>query len=250
MVRLLKGVRQHLLLLFLALVIAQKIGFSSLPANAQSEKAEPAKAPAAHNFDKWEKEIAAYEAADQKNPPPKGAILFTGASTIRRWTTLEADFPNNKVLNRGFGGSETVDCTHFADRIIFPYEPKMIFFRSGGNDIHNGKTPEQVFDDFKELVAKIHARLPQTEFYYISQNPTVARWSQKDQELALNKMVLDYTAKTPWVKYIDVASMPLDENGQPRLELFEVDKLHFNAAGYKLLAEKVRPFMPKENGGQ
>ncbi len=248
MVRFLKCVWQHVPRLILALVFVQQIGAVELPANAQSEKAEPAKSPAAHNFDKWEKEIAAYEAADRKDPPPKGAILFTGASTIRRWTTLATDFPNNKVLNRGFGGSETVDCTHFADRIILPYEPKMIFFRSGGNDIHNGKAPEQVFDDFKEFVAKVHERLPQTEIYYISQNPTAARWSQKDQELALNKMVEDYTAQTPWVKYIDVATMPLDENGQPRLELFAPDKLHFNAAGYKLLAEKVRPYLPKENG--
>jgi lysophospholipase L1-like esterase len=198
-----------------------------------------------HNFAKWEKEISDYEKADHENPPPKGEILFTGASTIKRWTTLSQDFPNHKVINRGFGGSEILDCTHFADRIIFPYEPRMIFFRSGGNDIHNGKTPQQVFDDFKEFVATVHARLPKTEIFYISQNPTAARWSQKDQELELNRMVEDMTKTTPYVKYIDVATMPLDAEGQPRLELFVADKLHFNEAGYKLLAEKVRPYLPK-----
>ncbi len=81
-----------------------------------------------HNFAKWEKEIADYEEADRKDPPPKGAVLFTGASTIRKWTTLREDFPDNKVINRGFGGSEIVDCTHFADRIIFPIEPKSDLF--------------------------------------------------------------------------------------------------------------------------
>jgi lysophospholipase L1-like esterase len=39
--------------------------------------------------------------------------------------------------------------------------------------------------------------------------------------------------------------MVLGPDGQPRPELFVADKLHFNAAGYKLLAEKVRPFVPK-----
>jgi lysophospholipase L1-like esterase len=198
-----------------------------------------------HNFSKWEKEISDYEEADRANPPPKGIVLFTGASTIRRWATLKEDFPNCQVINRGFGGSEIVDCTHFADRIIFPYEPRTIFFRSGGNDIHAGKSPELVFHDFEDFVAKVHERLPQTEIFFISQNPTVARWSQKDQELALNKMVEDFCTRTPWVKYIDVATMPLDANGQPRLELFVDDKLHFNAAGYRLLAEKVRPYLPK-----
>jgi len=31
----------------------------------------------------------------------------------------------------------------------------------------------------------------------------------------------------------------------PRAELFASDKLHFNAAGYKLLANRVRPLLPK-----
>ena len=127
-----------------------------------------------HNFAKWEKAIADFEQHDRESPPPKHEILFTGASTIARWKTLQADFPEYKVINRGFGGSEILDCTHFADRIIFPYEPRMIFLRSGGNDIHNGKTGEQVFADFKDFVATVHAKLPDTEILFISQNPTIA----------------------------------------------------------------------------
>ena len=63
--------------------------------------------------------------------------------------------------------------------------------------------------------------------------------------MELNRLVQDLVGQTPYVKYIDVATMPLDADGQPRLELFVADKLHFNEAGYKLLAEKVRPYLPK-----
>ena len=77
-----------------------------------------------HNFARWEKEIAAYERMDRTNPPPKGGVLFIGSSTIRLWKTLAQDFPDQRVINRGFGGSQIVDATHFAERIIFPYEPK------------------------------------------------------------------------------------------------------------------------------
>ena len=73
-----------------------------------------------HNFDRWEKEIAAFEEKDKTNPPPKGGLLFIGSSTIRGWKTLEQDYPNHKVINRGFGGSQIVDSTHFAERVIFP----------------------------------------------------------------------------------------------------------------------------------
>jgi len=124
-----------------------------------------------HNFAKWEKEISAFERKDATNPPPKNSIVFTGASTIGNWKTLAQDFPGQPVVNRGFGGSEIVDVTHFAARVIYPYEPKMVFFRSGGNDLWAGNSVEKVFADFKKFAETIHAKLPQTEIVYISLKP-------------------------------------------------------------------------------
>ena len=71
--------------------------------------------PEENRFAKWEKEIAAFEVSGKKKPPPKGSILFIGSSTIRMWTTLAADFSGHPVINRGFGGSQIVDSTHFAE---------------------------------------------------------------------------------------------------------------------------------------
>jgi lysophospholipase L1-like esterase len=196
-----------------------------------------------HNFARWEPEITAFEQADRTNPPPKDAVLFIGSSTIRFWTTLPQDFPGQRVINRGFGGSEIVDSTHFAERIIFPYQPRMVFLRAGGNDIHAGKSPEQVFSDFKDFVAKIQAKLPQTEVVFISLCPSVARWDQAEKEKKLNSMVEEFAHSTPRVKYIETYSISLGPDGKPRPELFREDKLHFNAEGYKLLAASVRHFL-------
>src|SRR6266571_1807613 len=154
-----------------------------------------------HDFGKWEKEIAAYEQMDRTNPPPAGALLFIGSSTIRLWKTLAQDFPTHRVINRGFGGSE--------------------------------------------IVAKIHSKLPETEIAFISLSPSIARWKQADKEKAVNTMIEEYVRKTPRLKYIETYPMPLGTDGRPRPELFVADKLHFNAAGYKLLAEIVRPHLPK-----
>jgi lysophospholipase L1-like esterase len=187
----------------------------------------------------------AYEQADTTNPPPKGAIEFIGSSTIRKWTTLAQDFPGRPVFNRGFGGSEIADSTHFAPRVIFPYAPGMIFFRAGGNDLWSGKSPEQVFADFKEFVKTVHARLPETKIIFISWSPTPSRWRQHEKERTLNALVADYIRGKPFLQYIETYDLPLGADGRPRPELFEADQLHFNAAGYKLLAERVRPFLPK-----
>jgi len=200
---------------------------------------------AEHNFAKWENEITGFEHQDATNPPPKGAVLFIGSSTVRLWRTLAQDFPEHHVINRGFGGSEILDSTHFAERIIFPYEPRAIFLRAGGNDINAGRRPEQVFDDFKEFVAKVHAKLPKTEILFISLSPSVSRWKNAEKEKTLNTLVEAFAKQAPRVKYIETYAMSLGPDGQPRPELFIADQLHFNADGYKLLAERVRPFLPK-----
>src|ERR1035441_7480986 len=135
-----------------------------------------------HDFGKWESEIAAFEQMDRTNPPPKGAVLFVGSSSIRLWTTLAQDFPGQHVINRGFGGSQIVDATHFAERIIFPYQPQAIFFRALCNNPGAGKSPEQVFADFQEFVAKVRTKLPDRDIVFISWSPTVARWKQADKK--------------------------------------------------------------------
>ena len=221
------------LILFLAIVMAL------------SGRLAPA-GEAGHNSAKWEKEIAAFEKSDAVNPPPKGAVEFVGSSTIRLWKTLAQDFPDRSVINRGFGGSQIEDATHFAPRIIFPYAPSMVFIQAGSNDLNAGKTPGQVFADLKEFVSTVHSRLPQTKIFFISLRPTVKRWKQHEQELELNQLVKGFAQKGSELNYVETYDLSMGPNGQSRPELFGPDKLHLNAQGYKLLAERVRAAFPKK----
>jgi lysophospholipase L1-like esterase len=221
--------------LFLSVAVALLVASSPAASRAQQPK----------DSSRWEKDIAAYEAQDKTSPPPQGGIVFTGASTIRRWTSLAEDFPEHKVINRGFGGSQIADAAQFADRIVIPYAPRAVYLRSGGNDLNAGKTVDQVFSDYKDFVAKVHAKLPDTDIVFISISPSIARWKQHDQEKMLNEKITAFIAGKPHLKYIETYDMVLGPDGQPRAELFVEDKLHFNAAGYKLLAERVRPHLVK-----
>lgn len=196
-----------------------------------------------HNFAQWENEISAYERQDAINPPPAGGIVFIGSSTIRFWKTLAEDYPGEPVINRGFGGSEIADSTHFAPRILFPYAPRKVFLRAGGNDLANGKSVEQVFADFREFAETVHARLPDAKIYYISWSPSILRWKQHDKEKELNALVARFIADKPYLRYIETYDLPLGPDGKPRAELFRVDGLHFDSAGYKLLAARVRPYV-------
>jgi GDSL-like Lipase/Acylhydrolase family len=198
-----------------------------------------------HNFAQWEKEITAFEQSDATNPPPKDGVEFIGSSMIRRWNTLAQDFRGQPVFNRGFGGSEIVDSTHFAPRVVFPHAPRMIVFRAGGNDLWAGKSPQEVFADFQEFYSVVHAKLPSTEIVFISWSPTPSRWKQHGQEKELNELVKHFAEHAPHLQYLEAYDLPLGADGRPRPELFVADQLHFNAEGYKLLAERVRPVLSK-----
>ena len=82
---------------FLALLfgglLAAPFGFGAEP-----KAADPAR---------FEKAIAAFEAEDKTNAPPKDATLFYGASNIRLWKSLPQRFGKTKVINRGLDRKST-----------------------------------------------------------------------------------------------------------------------------------------------
>lgn len=192
---------------------------------------------------KWESEISAFEKADQKTPPEKGGILFIGSSSIRLWKALPEHFPYHNVLNRGFGGSQISDSTYFADRIVFPYEPRMIVMYAGGNDLAAGVSPEDVAASFRTFTEKVREKLPNTRILYISITGNPNRWAQVEKVKAANEMIAKYCKETPGLTFIDVFHRMLKEDGLPRPELFVADGLHMNAAGYELWRDIVGPYL-------
>ena len=195
---------------------------------------------------KWEKAIAAFEQADRDHPPQKGGIVFTGSSTIARWKDLADYFPGFRVVNRGFGGSQMEDSAYFAERILLAHEPSAVVIFAGSNDINAGKTAESVVENFKAFVAKVRAALPKTEIRYIEITTSPSRWAQRDTVIEANRKIRAFCEATPGVKFIAVREKFLGVNGEPRGELFEADRLHPNADGYKILADTIRPFLPKQ----
>jgi hypothetical protein len=188
----------------------------------------PGPKPASNDFAKWEKAVAAFEAADKAHSPPQGAVLFVGASSIVRWKSLAADFPATTVLNRGFGGNQIKDCTYYAERTIFPYAPSAIFLRAGGNDLNAGWPVADVFADFKAFVAKVRGQLPDVPIFFIGLSPSVKRIEQVATGNRLNDLVAAYCPTQRGLTYIDTRALTLDAQGQVRPELFVADLLHFN----------------------
>ncbi|HEX3716410.1 MAG TPA: SGNH/GDSL hydrolase family protein [Verrucomicrobiae bacterium] len=190
-------------------------------------------------------EIEAFEASDKANPPPTNAILFVGSSSIRKWTSLARDFPDHRVINRGFGGSEISDSVYYFDRIVKPYHPRIIVFFAGSNDINGGKTPEQVFEDFKAFAGKVRDELPGTRLGYISISTSPSRWKQHEKVIEANRLIQDYIDKDSQCAFINVYPAMLGSDGKPNSNIYVLDRLHMNAKGYAIWRSIIAPYLDK-----
>jgi lysophospholipase L1-like esterase len=190
----------------------------------------------------WQAEIAAFETADAADPPPQDAVLFVGSSSIRLWDTARW-FPELPTINRGFGGSQICDSTHFADVLIVKHRPRMIVFYAGDNDVASGKSAEQVRVDFREFVAKVRESLPETPVVYISIKPSIARWKLRDVMQEANRLISAEGDADDTLQFVDMWPAMLGDDGQPRKDIFLDDGLHLNDAGYKLWADLLQPLL-------
>ena len=182
---------------------------------------------------RWEKSILRLEQADRDNPRPRRGVLFVGSSSIRFWQ-LESSFPDLPVINHGFGGSQIADTIHFADRIVWPFDPKVIVFYAGDNDIAVGKSAETVANDFAAFSAMVHEKLPDTHLIYIAIKPSIARWGLAGEMKIANGNIAAQCAVDEKRTFLDIWQPMLGADGKPKADLFIKDGLHLNTAGYEL----------------
>ncbi len=197
-----------------------------------------------HRFDKA---IAAFEAADREAMPAAGKVLFLGSSSIRRWDTANA-FPEIESINRGFGGSQTSDCIYFFDRIVLPYKPKVIVLYEGDNDIGAGKSKEQVVKDFKTLAKLVRDKLPGTKIVHIPIKPSIKRASRWPDMNFVNQKVRAMADRRKDLYYADIATPMLATGLPPDESLFAADGLHLSDKGNALWARVIGPVIEEALG--
>ena len=180
-----------------------------LSSPAQADTASSYRSPA-----QWENWISGYEKQDAANPPPSGAIVCLGSSSMLGWhEMLRFDLEPLTVVPRAFGGSNTNDALSYADRIVLPYAPRAIVYYEGENDIAQGITPEQMAATFDQLVAKVHAAYPDCRFYVLSIKPSIERRSLWPRMQAGNALLKQRCEADERLTYVDVSAVFVKHDG-------------------------------------
>jgi lysophospholipase L1-like esterase len=194
---------------------------------------------------RWSPSLEAFAAADLKQVPQPGGVVFVGSSSIRLWNDLETSFSDHPVvIKRGFGGSQLLDCVKLVNHLVLPYKPRMVVVYAGENDLNEGASPRDVAERFTAFVQAVKAELPETRIAFVSIKPSPSRAGMLAAVRETNELIRAYSATEPHLDFIDVFSSMLDVDGKPRPELFLGDLLHLNAEGYalwqRLIAQRLK----------
>jgi hypothetical protein len=209
------------------------------PATAAKKEAKP------FSLTRYQPAIDAYLAADKTKPPPKEAILFIGSSIFRQWTTVTEQMAPLPVFNRAFGGSRTNEVLHYTDTLVLPYAPKLIVYYCGSNDINADVLPATIAANVRAFAERVHATLPHTRIYFTSILRAPQKKDRWDRVDAANALVSDFCSKDARLGYIDLNPAVLGPNGEPRLELYRDDKLHYLPPAYVEFTALIKPVLTR-----
>ncbi len=177
----------------------------------------------------------------RKNPEPQDAIIFAGSSIFHFWETLEQDMAPMPVINQAFPGARIHSVLNAMDKLIIPYNPRIVVFYCGSNDINDGAGQSHILNGFKTFVERVRDNRPDTPVYFTSINKApqkIDRWNVID---VANNTVRHYCEETPGLGYIDVNPELFDAGGEPLTELYRDDGLHFKPDSYALFARIIKP---------
>ena len=137
------------------------------------------------------------------------STVFYGSSSIRLWPDLGKCFPDQSVVNAGFGGSTLVACAWYFDRIVVPVAPGRLVVYAGDNDLGDGCDLEafaQRFNDFLNTIDYFFAGIPLT---VMSIKVSPARLPLKRRILNANDLLFGWLQRRPGSRFLDTAAVLL-----------------------------------------
>ena len=210
--------------------------------------AAPASAQRGADPTVWDGAMERFAEQDRMNPPPMGAILLTGSSSIARWNDQAAKaLAPLTVIARGFGGSMMSDVVHHLATVALKYKPRAILIYEGDNDTFYGVEEKEIIGSLSKIVDKVHQELPETRIYVMAVKPSTSRVGVWENAQTVNAAYKEIAKHDPQVYFVDSATPFLKSDGSVMTDIFVEDGLHLNPMGNLIWGSVIRAaLMPQE----
>ena len=168
--------------------------------------------------------------------------------SITEMYDLEKYFPDDPVVNSGVGGNTTDDILEDMQQRVYQYNPSKVFLLIGTNDLQDGKTPDEIFENIKRIVEGIQENRPEAKIYLESIYPVNRNFENSGAQdrhnediKEINKKIEEYCMEED-LTYIDLYSVLEDENGDLRAE-YTNEGLHLSEEGYDIVTETLKKYL-------
>jgi lysophospholipase L1-like esterase len=184
--------------------------------------------------------------------PEHGGIVFTGSSIFQFWTHLSEQMAPLPVLNRAIAGTVTQDMLNRIDRLVVQYQPRIVVYYCGSNDISAGEDSTPIIERTKRYIQVLHEKLPGVFFFYTAIQKAPEKRDRWDVVEKVNREMERYSHEGVNVGYIDLNPVLFDTHNNLRDNLFLPDGLHFrpDSTAYQEFSKFMKPILKKawENG--
>ena len=176
----------------------------------------------------------------------QNGIVFYGASNFRMWYEMTDDLPEYQVVNSGFGGSTDKLMVEYADRLLYPYHPQVVFFQTGSNDYVEMKCNDDekisaCMEYKKQMFSAFHEKMPNAKFVVMSGLLLPGRSEYTELTIKMNTALKAYCETQDYIMFVDANQMTYDGT-EYRTDLFIKDGIHLNHTGQlKWRDEYIKP---------
>ena len=182
-----------------------------------------------------------------RTSPEHGGIVFTGSSIFQFWTHLTEQMAPLPVLKRAIPGTVTQDMLNRIGQLVLQYQPRIVVYYCGSNDISAGEDAAGIIRRTKQYVQVLQEAFPNTFFFYTSIQKAPEKRARWDVVEAVNREMEHYSHDAAKVGYIDLNPVLFDSHQNIRESLFLPDGLHFrpDSTAYQEFSQIVKPILMK-----
>lgn len=156
-------------------------------------------------------------------------------------------FTDKNVLNLGFGGDETQNLLwRLDDGAVDGLNPKAVVLMIGINNIAvSGMSADETLAGIAAVVAQLREKLPNARILLMAllpiheNKPKTEQWQSEVEKL--NPKLEKFAAEEK-IDFLNIGPKLAGPDGLPRIDLMP-DGVHPNAAGYRIWADALEPYL-------